>query len=132
MPYSVAVGISVEPQTMAGKYEIKYKCLFYKSDKEHYTTSSIPALSLTAPFPLTPQKSKQTKTTPKPQNNHTKPNQKQKPNKKETGHIFMENLASPSSQPLEMKDALHPSLMIFSAICVFPLFLVSEYSANWR
>lgn len=73
-------------------------------------------------------------TTPSPPHKTNQPNkqkpQKQKPNKKEAGHIFIENLASLPSQPLQVKDAHHPLLMIFTAICVFSPVLVSEYSAN--
>lgn len=79
---------------------------FSKTDKQHY----IP------PPPPTPQKKPQQKN-PKQTKAQTK--QKQNPPKKETGHTFMENLASPPSQPLQVKDALQLLLMIFTATCGF-------------
>jgi len=104
----MAVGISVEPQTLFGKYEINYKCSFSRNS--------------TTP-PPSPSKEKRKKKKPAT-------NQNQNPNEKQTGRIFMENLASSPIQLLQVKDAFHPFLMIFTAICVFCSFLAREHSAN--
>lgn len=62
---------------------------------------------------------------PSPEN--TKPRNK---NLTKLCYILMENLTSPPRQLLQVKDAVGPLFMIYTAVCFFPPVLVSDYNAN--